>query len=126
MVSLNTTLCPSSLSQPSVPKGHYGTSGDVPWCPSTQFTVQHVHPTPQTPRGIMGQQGMSHGVPQHNSLSTCVHLNPQSQKGCTECQGTSRLQLKIFMGQEWRRPLIQNFTASCCACYNESNECNRR
>ena len=69
MVSLNTTLCPSSLSQPSVPKGHYGTSGDVPWCPSTQFTVPLVHPTPQTPRGIMGQQGMSHGVPQHNSLS---------------------------------------------------------
>ena len=125
MVSINTIHCPSCTSHPSVPKGHYGTS-DVPWCPPTQFTVPAVHPIPQSPRGTMGHQGTSHGVHQHNSLSTCVHLNPQSQKGCTECQGTSRLQLEIFMGQEWRRPLIQYFTASCCACYNKCNECNRR
>ena len=133
MVSLSTILCPTCLSHPSVPKrrmghrgtshsvpqhnslshlsipslsprGTYGTSGDVPWCPSAQFSVPPVHSIPQSPRdvwdiegrpmvslstilsptcpshpsvpeGHMGHQGTSHGVPQHNSLShLSIHL----------------------------------------------------
>ena len=34
----------------SVPKGRTGTSRDVPWCPSAQFSVPPVHPIPQSPR----------------------------------------------------------------------------
>ena len=133
MVSLSTILCPTCPSHPSVPKGHmghqgtshgvpqhnplshlsipslspqgtYGTSGDVPWCPSAQSSVPLVHPIPQSPRDIwdirgrpmvslstilcptcpshpsvpnghMGHQGTSHGVPQHNPLShPSIHL----------------------------------------------------
>ena len=89
----------SHLSIPSLsPQGTYGTSRDVPWCPSAQSSVPPVHPIPQSPRDIwdikgrpmlslstilcptcpshpsvpkghMGHQGTSRGVPQHNSLS---------------------------------------------------------
>ena len=86
IVSLNTILCPTCPSHPSVPKGHMGhqgtshgvpqhnplshlsipslspqetyrTSRDVPWCPSTQFSVLCVYPIPQSPRDIWDIKG---------------------------------------------------------------------
>ena len=88
MVSLSTILCPTCPSHPSVPKRHmghqgtshgvpqhnslshlsipslspqgtYGTSRDVPWCPSAQFPVPPVHPIPQSPRDIWDIKGCS-------------------------------------------------------------------
>ena len=144
MVSLSTILCPTCPSHPSVPKRHmghqgtsrgvpqhnplshlsipslspqgtYGTSRDVPWCPSAQSSVPPVHPIPQSPRDIwdikgrpmlslntilcpmclshpsvpkrhMGHQGTSYDVPQHNPLS---HLSIPSLSP-QETYGTSR------------------------------------
>ena len=86
MVSLSTILCPTCPSHPSVPNGHmghqgtshgvpqhnplsylsipslspqwtYGTSGDVPRCPSAQSSVPLVHPIPQSPMDIWDIKG---------------------------------------------------------------------
>ena len=141
MVSLSTILCPTCPSHPSFPKGHmghqgtshgvpqhnslshvsipslspqgtYGTSRDVPWCPSAQFSVPPVHPIPESPRDIwdikgrfmvslstilcptcpshpsvpkghMGHQGTSHGVPHHNPLFPI----PQSPRNIRDIKG---------------------------------------
>ena len=82
MVFLTKTPCPTSPSHPSVPKGHHGTSRDVPWCPPMQLSVQPVHPIPHFPRDTT-EQGMSHGDPQHNSLShlSITSLSPKGMYG---------------------------------------------
>ena len=155
MVSLSTVLCPTCPSHPSVPKGHmghqgmfhgvpqhsslshlsipslspqvtYGTSRDVPWCPSAQFFVPPVHPIPQSPRDIwdikgcsmvspstvlcptcpshpsvpkghMGHQGMFHGVPQHNSPVPLVHPIPQSPRDIWDIKRCSMVSLNTIL-----------------------------
>ena len=56
---LTKTPCPTYPSHPSVPKGHHGTSRDVPWCPSTQLSVPSVHPIPQSQRDVWNIMGCS-------------------------------------------------------------------
>ena len=105
MVSLSTVLCPTCPSHPSVPKRHmghqgmsygvpqhnslshlsipslspqgtYGTSREVPWCPSTQYCIPYVHPSTSSQRDVQNIMGCPMESPTQLPVPPAHPLSP--------------------------------------------------
>ena len=114
----------SHLSIPSLsPQGTYGTSRDVPWCPSTQCCIPYVHPSTSSQRDVQNVMGCPMESPTQLSVPPAHPLSP--------------LHTTVF---HWHNPPLvpnssningqlcsstQHTISSCGIRYSAWNECNR-